>query len=409
MPDRSQREHQAPQLLSLAGSLTGVRVIDASRVLAGPFCAQLLADLGAEVIKVEEPTHGDETRAWGPPAAGHLSAYFLSCNRGKRSVALDLKAAAGRDLMLSLVGRADVVLENFLPASATKLGLTPSELHAVNPRLIVASFSGFGREGELAQRPGYDFVVQAMSGMMAMNGPRDGMPSKFGVAIADLMTALYAASGILAALYRRERSGGGFHVEVALIDCAVATMANVVQAYLVSGQQPQRQGNAHLQIVPYELFATSDGWLVLAVGNDGQWQRFCHAAERPDLAADARFLENPGRVKLRTTLVPLLAELMRQKTTQDWEDRLTRVGVPCGPVWTFDQLFGSSIAAHRGLTVTVKTPDGLPVELVRSPLLRDMTPARCPPGLGEHTGEVLRDWLGYTEDDLRRLRQSGVL
>jgi crotonobetainyl-CoA:carnitine CoA-transferase CaiB-like acyl-CoA transferase len=392
----------------LSSSLAGVRVVDASRVLAGPFCAQLLADLGAEVIKVEEPGRGDETRGWGPPFAGPLSAYFLSCNRGKRSVALDLKAPRGRELLLDLTRRADVLLENFRPDSAQKLGLRPQDLHAVNPRLVVASFSGFGRDGALAGRPGYDFVVQGMSGMMAMTGPVDGAPHKFGVAIADIVTGLYAANGILAALHGRQTSGHGYAIEVALIDCAVAAMANVVQSYLTSGQAPRRQGNAHLQIVPYELFATSDGWLVLAVGNDQQWQRFCAVAQRPDLAGDGRFGVNADRVRHRDILVPLVAAAMRGRTSRAWEEALTAAGVPCGPVWDFEQLFASPLAASRGLKLTVKAPDGTPVELVRSPLVRDPESPRCPPQLGEHTAEVLREWLGMRDDEIERLGKEGV-
>src|SRR5437660_685698 len=271
------------------GPLAGVRVLDASRVLAGPFCGQILGDLGAEVIKVERPGSGDETRTWGPPFAGPLSAYYLSCNRNKRAVALDLGQEEGLRLFYELAGRSDILLENFRAASADRLGLGPEKLRAVNPKLILCSISGFGRTGPLRELPGYDFAIQALCGLMSITGPVEGPPCKVGVAVTDVLTGLYAASAVLACLHARQRSGHGYAIDLALLDCAVAAQVNLVQAYLTSGTVPPRQGNAHLQIVPYQAFATADSWLILAVGNDGQWQRFGAAAERPDLAADARF------------------------------------------------------------------------------------------------------------------------
>jgi crotonobetainyl-CoA:carnitine CoA-transferase CaiB-like acyl-CoA transferase len=398
---------------TLAGTLGGVRVIDASRVLAGPYCGQVLADLGAEVIKVEAPGEGDETRGWGPPflagaprVAG-LSAYFLSCNRGKRSVVLDLKQTTGRALLHRLIAKSDVLLENFRGASLPRLGLTPRELHAVNPRLVICSITGYGR-GTAAERPGYDFVVQGLSGMMAATGPEAGPPAKVGVAIADIVTGLYAATAVLAALRGREASGHGYAIELALLDCAVAAMANVAQSYLSSGVVPERLGNAHLQIVPYQLFATADGWLVLAVGNDGQWRRFCAAAGASALADEARWATNEGRVRGRAALVPAVAALLKGKTTSTWESLLAQAEVPCGPVWDFAQLFASPLAGERGLKVTVRRPDGTPVDLVRSPLVPGPIGAP-PPAHGEHTHAVLAEVLGLGAAELATLAKAGVI
>src|SRR5947199_661494 len=285
--------------------LAGLRVLDASRVLAGPFCGQILGDLGAEVIKVERPGQGDETRAWAPPFLGELSAYYLSCNRNKSGITLDLAKPEGVEIPLRLVERSDILLENFKAASAQRLGLSPEKLLQVNPRLIVCSISGFGRTGPLAEVPGYDFAIQALSGLMSITGPVEGPPCKVGVAVTDVLTGLYAAVAVLACLHARKQSGHGYAIDLALLDCAVAAQVNVAQAYLTSGTMPARQRNAHLQIVPYQLFTTADSWLVVAVGNDGQWQRFSQAAGRPDLAADPRFLTNTLRVQNRAALVPL--------------------------------------------------------------------------------------------------------
>src|SRR2546421_2705499 len=300
--------------------LAGLRVLDASRVLAGPFCGQILGDLGAEVIKVERPGQGDETRAWGPPFFEELSAYFLSCNRNKRAITLDLARQQGLELFQQLVKRSDVLLENFRATSSKKLALTPEHLLTVNPRLIVCSISGFGRTGPLAERPGYDFAVQALSGLMSITGPVEGPPCKVGVAVTDVQTGLYAAIAILACLHARGRSGHGYAIDMALLDAAVASQVNLAQAFLTSGAVPPRQGNAHLQIVPYQLFATRDGWLVLAIGNDAQWQSFCATAGRGDLAGDPRFTTNALRVQNRHVLVPILENIMKARATAMWEE-----------------------------------------------------------------------------------------
>src|SRR3954471_4858998 len=309
--------------------LHGVRVLDAARVLAGPFCGQLLADLGADVIKLERPGHGDDTRGWGPPYVPgfpDLSAYFLSCNRGKRSLTLDIGTSEGSEIFYRLLAKCDVLIENFRTDSAEKLGLTPDALLAKHPRLIACSISGFGRTGPMRDAPGYDFAIQALSGLMAITGPPDGEPAKVGVAVADVLTGLYAAVSVLACLVARGKSGHGYAIDLALLDCAIASQVNVVQAFLtrvqngVSPQEaaPGRQGNAHLQIVPYQLFATADGWLVLACGNDGQWAHFA-AAAAPHLVAEERYRTNPDRVRYRGELVPLVAAVMRQRATREWE------------------------------------------------------------------------------------------
>ncbi len=401
--------------------LQGVRVLDASRVLAGPFCGQVLGDLGAEVLKVERPGSGDDTRSWGPPfvtVAGEItSAYYLSCNRNKLGLSLDLARPEGRELFQALVRRCDVLLENFRADSADKLGLSPQQLHQLNPRLIICSISGYGRTGPLRELAGYDYAVQALGGLMSITGPVEGPPCKVGVAITDVVTGLNAAVAVLACLHARQGSGHGYHIDLALLDCAVAAQVNVAQAFLSSGQVPARQGNAHLQIVPYQLFATADGFLVLAVGNDGQWQQFCRAAGRPELAAEERFRANPDRVRHRAELVPLVEALMRQRTTRQWQELLDQAGVPCAPVWNYAELFQQPQVEARGLRLTITDPTGRPVDLVGSPFHVRGTDAATvpepaptlPPKLGEHTNQVLRDWLGLDADRIRELHERGVV
>jgi crotonobetainyl-CoA:carnitine CoA-transferase CaiB-like acyl-CoA transferase len=394
------------------GPLAGVRVLDASRVLAGPFCGQILGDLGAEILKVERPGSGDETRTWGPPFAGPLSAYYLSCNRNKRALTLDLAREEGLRIFEELVRRSDILLENFRAASADKLGLSPEKLLAVNPHLIVCSISGFGRTGPLSDLPGYDFAIQALSGLMSITGPVEGPPCKVGVAVTDVLTGLYAAVAVLACLHARRQSGHGYAIDLALLDCAVAAQVNLVQAFLTSGQVPPRQGNAHLQIVPYQAFSTADDWLVLAVGNDGQWLRFCQAAERPDLAGDARFTTNTLRVQNRAVLVPLMEEVMRTRPTREWEERLLAAEVPHAPVWDYAQLFAQPQAEARGLRVTVRDPEGRPVDLMGPPFhiagTRLPSPT-LPPALGQHTDAVLKELLGFSDARLDELRRQGVI
>jgi crotonobetainyl-CoA:carnitine CoA-transferase CaiB-like acyl-CoA transferase len=392
--------------------LADVRVLDASRVLAGPFCGQLLGDLGAEVIKVERPGVGDETRGWGPPFVGDLSAYFISCNRNKKAVTLDLSQPDGLQLFYELAKKCDVLLENFRAASADKLGVSPARLHAQNPRLIVCSISGFGRTGPWSDLPGYDFAIQALSGLMSITGPIDGPPSKVGVAVTDVLTGLYAAVAVLACLHARRQSGHGYAIDLALLDCAVAAQVNVVQAYLSSGVMPARQGNAHLQIVPYQAFATADDWLILAVGNDGQWQRFCRAAERPDLAADPRFTTNTQRVNERAILVPMVEAVMNTRSCADWQERLHRAEVPCAPVLDYPQLFATEQIAARGMKLTVHDADGKPIDLAGVPFHVDgaaLPGPRMPPRLGADTDQILRDVLGLASERIADLRQRKVI
>lgn len=394
------------------GPLAGVRVLDASRVLAGPFCGQTLGDLGADVVKVERPAAGDETRGWGPPYAGDLSAYYLSCNRNKRGITLDLSAAQGHEVFFDLVRRADVLLENFKASTAERLGLSPERLLALNPRLVVCSISGFGRTGPLRELPGYDFAIQALSGLMSITGPVNGPPYKVGVAIADVLTGLYAAVAVLACLRARQGSGHGYVIDLALLDCATAAQVNVAQAYLTGGSVPARQGNAHLQIVPYQLFPTADSWLVLAVGNDGQWTRFCQAAGKPELAADARFATNDRRVRGREILVPLVEAILKGRTTQEWEAILRAAEVPHAPVWDYATLFGHPHCEARGLRVTVRDATGRPVDLVGTPFHlagSNLSPPTAPPALGQDTDAVLRDWLQMPADAIDRLRRSGAV
>lgn len=395
--------------------LGGVRVLDAARVLAGPFCGQLLADLGADVIKLERPGAGDDTRGWGPPYVpgfSDLSAYFLSCNRGKRALTLDIGTPDGSEIFHRLLAKSDVLIENFRTDSAEKLGLAPADLLARHPRLIACSISGFGRTGPLKDAPGYDFAVQALSGLMSVTGPPAGPPYKVGVALADVLTGLYASNAILAALHARARTGHGYAIDLALADCALAAQVNVAQAYLTSGTVPTRQGNAHLQIVPYQLFATADGWLVLNVGNDGQWRAFCAAAGAPDLGADARYAANRQRVEARAELVPQVEALMARYATADWERRLTEANVPHAVVRTHADVFADPQVIARGMKVTVRDPAGNAVDLVGNPVRfhgAPGAPPTAPPRLGAHTASVLNELLGLDADAVAALRAKGVV
>jgi crotonobetainyl-CoA:carnitine CoA-transferase CaiB-like acyl-CoA transferase len=392
--------------------LDDIRVLDASRVLAGPFCGQVLGDLGAEVIKIERPGAGDETRTWGPPFAGPLSAYFLCCNRNKRSVTLDLAQPAGLRIFHRLVQKSDILLENFRAASAEKLGLSPTKLLSINPRLIICSISGFGRTGPMSDLPGYDFAIQALSGLMSITGPVNGPPYKVGVAVTDIVTGLYAAIAVLACLHARQSSGHGYAIDLALLDCAVASQVNVVQAFLTSGELPPRQGNAHLQIVPYQLFATKDSWIVLAIGNDGQWKRFCVSAGAADLGNDSRFATNAGRVQNRSVLVPLIEGVMKGRTTEEWQKVLRDADVPHAPVWDYASLFAHPQTAARGVRVTVHDPEGRPVDLVGVPFHIDgaeLPQTTVPPTLGADTSNVLTELLGIDSDELAQLTAQKVI
>lgn len=394
--------------------LMGVRVLDLSRILAGPVCCQLLADLGAEVVKVERPGCGDDTRAWGPPFVpdGGPSAYFVSANRGKRSLALDLGKPGAIRVLEDLVRRADILVENFLPDAAAKFGLSPKRLEQINPLLVSCSISGYGRTGPMADQPGYDLVIQATSGLMSITGEPEGAPMKVGVAMADVITGLYAAVSALSGLYARVAGRGGAAFDLALADCALASLVNVAQGALVSGRRPLRYGNAHSQIVPYEVFATSDGHLVLAVGNDAQWRRFCVAVGETALADDERFVTNPQRVERRKELIPILQEVMRRRTSDAWRVLLEPTGVPHGSVAPLDEALGDPQTVARGMVASVTDSAGRSYRVLDSPIHWEGEPRRAavaPPALGEHTDDVLRSWAGYDPAKIRELRAEGVV
>jgi crotonobetainyl-CoA:carnitine CoA-transferase CaiB-like acyl-CoA transferase len=392
-----------------SGALDGLRVLDLSRVLAGPWAGQVLGDLGADVVKVERVAVGDDTRAWGPPwldgAEGRTSAYFLCANRNKRSIAVDLANEDDRLLVESLAAQADVVLENFKVGDLRQFGLDYASLKLKNSRLIYCSVTGFGQTGPYAQRAGYDFLIQGMGGLMSLSGRADGEPGagpmKVGVALVDVMTGLYAAIAVLAAVNDRHRTGEGQYIDLSLLDVQVACLANQASNFLVSGQAPSRLGNAHPNIVPYQEFPTSDGFMILAIGNDGQFTRFSQEAGHPEWSTDERFRSNPMRVIHRAHLIPLIEAVARLKTTAEWMESLERVGVPCGPINSLDRVFADPQVRARGIRVDVPGANGESVPLVASPIRMSRTPVhyrRGPPELGEHRAEILRDWLGVVED-----------
>lgn len=376
-----------------APPLEGISVLDLSRVLAGPSCTQTLGDLGAEVWKIEPPEHGDDTRGWMPPDINGESTYFLCCNRWKKSVTVDLRSEEGRQQVRALAERADVLVENFRSRSLKRFGLDPETLMSVNPRLIYCSISGYGRTGPRAEEGGYDFTIQAESGLMAITGEPEGAPMKLGVAISDLATGMNAVQAILAALFARERTGRGQHLDIALFDSAVALMANVATGHLNSGHDTRRHGNAHATVVPYQLFETSDSTLALACGNDGQFQALCRdVLRRADLAEDSRFIRNRDRVVNRAVLIPELEAEFAREDTKDWLERLKAAGVPGGKVRTVSEVFAADDVLGRDLVVEVPDPRHGTVRLVRSPLRLSDTPVRdpkAPPRLGADAENVL--------------------
>lgn len=382
-----------PASTSSLQPLSGIRVLDMSRVLAGPYCTMMLGDLGADVIKVESP-EGDDTRRWGPPYQGSESAYYLCCNRNKRSLVLDLDSEEGRAAAKQLASRSQVLVENFRQGAMEKWGLGYEQLSKEDPGLIYCSISGYGRTGPLSHLPGYDFVMQGIGGVMSFTGEADGPPQKVGVAIVDLTAGMFALSAILAALRVRDLTGLGQHIDISLLDCHLAWLANVGSNYLVSGVVPPRYGNAHPNIVPYQAFATADGWLVVAVGNDRQWARLCEALSRPDLAADPRFATNAARVEHRSLLVPLLEALFAGRTTAEWLSVLEAADVPAGPVNNVAEALSHPQVAAREMLQEVPHPGIGPVKMVGSPLKLSSTPPgirRHPPLLGEHTEEILEE------------------
>jgi crotonobetainyl-CoA:carnitine CoA-transferase CaiB-like acyl-CoA transferase len=408
---------------TLPKALGHIRVLDLTRVLAGPWCSQNLADLGADVIKIERPGSGDDTRAWGPPylkdAAGNdttEAAYYLAANRGKRSVTVHIASAEGQALVRELAAHADVVLENFKVGHLKRYGLDYESLKAVKPDLVYCSITGFGQDGPYAHRAGYDFLIQGMGGLMSITGERDdlpgGGPQKAGVAITDLMTGMYATVAVLAALTHRDRTGEGQLIDMALLDVQVAMLANMASNLHTSGKPPRRWGNAHANIVPYQTFACADGHLIVATGNDGQYRKFVEAGGRADLAGDPRFATNPLRVQNRDVLVPLLGQMVAQRGRDEWIALLEEVGVPCGPINDIGEVFENPQVKARGVAIDMPHPSAGKVTLVRSPMKLSATPAtsdKPPPLLGQHTGEVLREVLGRSDFEIAALRAKGVL
>ena len=401
-----------------SGALSHIRVLDLSRVLAGPFAGQILGDLGAEVIKIERPGRGDDTRGWGPPwfpdgeAPDRQAAYFMAANRNKSSVTVDIAQPAGQRIVRDLAARSDVVLENFKAGGLARHGLDYDSLKAINPGLVHASITGFGQDGPYAQRPGYDFLIQAMGGLMSVTGEPDGPPEKAGVALADVMTGLYAVIGVLAALAHRDRTGAGQHIDLALLDVQAATLVNQAMNYLVSGTAPTRMGNAHPNIVPYQAFRAADDYFILTVGNDDQFRRLCDVVGRPDLAADARFATNAARVANRDVLAPILAGIFAEGRAADWLTRIDAAGVPCGAINTIDKVFADPQLRHRGMSTHLPDAEGRSTPTVASPLNLSATPAAlntAPPRLGAQTDAILREVLGLSDADVRRLRADGVI
>ncbi|WP_063549064.1 CaiB/BaiF CoA transferase family protein [Burkholderia territorii] len=405
------------------GALSHIRVLDLTRVLAGPWCAQTLADFGADVIKVERPGAGDDTRHWGPPylkdangADTAEAAYYLAANRNKRSVTVDIATPEGQQIVRELAAQSDVVLENYKVGQLKKYGLDYESLRTVKPDLVYCSVTGFGQTGPYAHRAGYDFIVQGIGGFMSITGERDsepgGGPQKAGVAIADLATGLYSTIAVLAALAHRDRTGEGQHIDMALLDVQVALLANMNTNFLASGKPPVRWGNAHPNIVPYQTFQTSDGWIIVAVGNDGQFRKFVEAGGRPELADDERFATNPSRVRHRDTLVPILAEMVKTRAKADWIGALEAAGVPCGPINDLDEVFDNEQVVARGMQVTLPHPCGADVKLVRNPIRMSATPpdARtAPPLLGAQTVDILRDMLGYDDARIAMLKAKQAI
>ena len=395
-----------------SGPLAGIRVLDLTRVLAGPYCTMFLGDLGAEVVKVEQPGIGDDTRGWGPPFAGGESAYFLCTNRNKKSLTVDLKMPEGIALIRQLAERADVLIENFRPGAMDRLGLGEKELRATNPKLVYASLSGFGADGPMADVPGYDLIVQAWGGLMSITGTPESGPLKVGVAIIDLVAGLMLGKSIVAALYAREKIGVGQKLDTSLLEAEVAALINAGSNYLVGGKVPGRWGNAHPTIVPYQSFQTADNFLVIGAASETIWKRLCTALGQADLTDDPRFTKNADRVENRKELIAILSEVFMTRSTEDWVTALTQADVPCAPVQTIDQVFAAPQVLHRNMLVEVDHPTAGKVKLAGIPVKFSVTPASVrlpPPLLGEHNDDVLISWLGMKTEEINPLKKKSVI
>ncbi|TDI86508.1 MAG: CoA transferase [Chloroflexi bacterium] len=393
--------------------LDGVRVLDLTRILAGPYCTMLLGDLGADIIKVEVPGRGDDTRQWGPPfTTGGESAYFLAANRNKRSLTLNLKSERGRSILGELIQQADILIENFRVGTLEKWDLSYEQLKNLRPDLIYCTITGYGYTGPYRDRPGYDFIIQALGGFMSVTGPEDGEPFRAGIAVADLSSGIYACNAVLAALYARERTGKGQRIDISLLDCQVAMMSYVASNYLVSGEPPQRFGNAHPNLVPYQVFEAQDGYFAFAAGNDLQWANFCRAVGREAWETDPLFATNPARLTNRTKLVGLLNELFSTRSVADWIELCEGAGLPVGPINTMEAALSDPQVLARGMVMEVPHPTEGRVPLLRSPLNIPTAPSEVrypPPTLGQHTDEILSELLNYDSEGIQALRESEVV
>jgi crotonobetainyl-CoA:carnitine CoA-transferase CaiB-like acyl-CoA transferase len=392
--------------------LEGVRVLDLSRIIAGPFCSQILGDMGAEVIKVEQPGIGDDSRTWGPPFMQGESVYFFSINRNKKSVTVDMKDPRGRAIIRDLAKRSDVLLENFKPGTLAKLGLDWEDLRRDNPRLVFCSISGFGRTGPSAARGGYDVIVQAVGGLMGITGDPDGPPVKVGVALTDICTALYAHGSILAALYTRERTGEGQRIDLSLLETQIAALINIASSYLNAGEIPGKWGTAHVNIVPYQAFKMQDGYMIIGAANDRLWVKLCEAIGLAEMARDPEYATNAQRVAHREEIVCRLEERLGAKTRKEWEAVLAPLGIPCGPINRMDEVFADPQVRHLQMVLEAEHPHVGTIRMVRNPVTFSRTPLdlrQAPPRLGEHTEEVLRGLLGYSAAEVEALRAGDVI
>jgi formyl-CoA transferase len=396
----------------IPGPLDGARILDLTRVLAGPYCTMFLGDLGAEVVKVEQPGSGDDTRGWGPPFVGNESAYFLAVNRNKKSITIDLKSLKGQDLLRRLAERADVLIENFRPRTMERMGLGENDLRSLNPRLIYASLSAFGTNGPMQDWPGYDLIVQAFGGLMSITGMPDGEPTKVGVAIIDILAGLMLGQAIVAALLAREKLGIGQRIDTSLLEAAVASLVNAGSNYLISGKIPGRWGNAHPSIVPYQSFKTADGYLVIGVASEAIWKRFCHAIGRAELIEDPRFSKNSDRVDNRAELITILSDILLHDASKAWMRILHEAEVPCAPVQTVDQVFNDAQVIEREMIAEIQHASIGRLRMAGIPIKFSRTPATIrlpPPLLGQHNHEILGGWLGLDSGQIEELQRKGVI